>query len=219
MQILKSTVGRKILMALTGLGMVGFVCTHLLGNSSIFAGPGGINAYAEHLHSLGPLVWVFRLVMLALLTIHVVYGVQLTLENNAANPQGYAVNKMVKATFASKTMIWTGVIIVVFIGYHISHFTVRAWSDVSAFAGQVPGNVFGMVVGSFQHGIIAFVYIVAMVALLLHLSHGVQSFFQTLGLSNDRTQCGISKGGKALAIILGVGYIAIPLSILIGILK
>ena len=204
-------------MALTGLGMVGFVCVHLLGNSSIFVG--GINAYAEHLHSLGPLVWAFRLVMLALITIHVIYGIQLTLENSAANPQGYAVTKHVKATFSSKTMIWTGVIIALFVVGHILHFTARVFPDVSAFAGQVPGNVYGMVVGSFQHGIVAFLYIVAMAALFLHLTHGIQSFIQTLGWNNDRTQPGVTKGGRALAFILGVGYIAIPLSILIGILK
>src|SRR5512134_1393579 len=105
MRFTTSSVGRKVLMGGTGLIMVLFVIVHLLGNTSIFAGPGGINAYAAKLHGLGPFVWVFRLFMGAMLAVHMVFGVLLTLENSAANPGKYAVKKMQKATFASETMI------------------------------------------------------------------------------------------------------------------
>ncbi|HEY5973342.1 MAG TPA: succinate dehydrogenase/fumarate reductase cytochrome b subunit, partial [Geobacteraceae bacterium] len=108
MQILQSVVGRKILMAISGQCMVLFAVVHMLGNSSIFIGPNGINAYAEHLHSLGPLVWVFRLIMLSLFGLHIIFGIQLSIENSGATPQAYAVTKHLKATFSSKNMIWTG---------------------------------------------------------------------------------------------------------------
>jgi succinate dehydrogenase / fumarate reductase cytochrome b subunit len=219
MQILQSVVGRKILMAISGQCMVLFAVVHMLGNSSIFIGPNGINAYAEHLHSLGPLVWVFRLAMLTFLVIHVFYGIQLTLENRAANPEGYAVKRNQKATFSSETMIWTGLILLAFLVYHLLHFTVRVTPGVVlGVDAQGRFDVFAMVVSSFQQGLIASIYVIAMIALFFHLSHGIQSFFQTLGWNSDRTECGITKAGKTVAFILGIGYIAIPVSILAHIL-
>lgn len=215
MQLLTSSVGRKILMAITGQLMVLFVVVHLLGNSSIFVGPDGINAYAKHLHDLGPLVWVFRLVMLALLSVHVLFGIQLTLENSAANPQGYAVNNKLKATFASENMIWTGLLLLAFIVYHILQFTARVTPDIVQGVDTMGRyDVFTMVISSFQHGIIAVIYVAAMIALFLHLSHGIQSFFQTMGWNTDKTQCTISAIGKAVAFILLAGYAVIPISIL-----
>ncbi|MFZ3209207.1 MAG: succinate dehydrogenase cytochrome b subunit [Geobacteraceae bacterium] len=219
MQLLNSNVGRKILMAITGQLMVLFVIVHLLGNSSIFIGPDGINSYAEHLHSLGPLVWAFRLAMLTFLLVHVIYGIQVTLENNAANPSKYAVNRKLKAGFASENMIWTGLLLAAFIVYHLLQFTIRATPDVAAFVGQIPGNVFGMVTASFSHGIIVFIYVAAMVALFLHLSHGIQSFFQTMGWNNERSLPVISMVGKVIAVVFLVGYSSIPVFILAGILK
>jgi len=141
-------------MAITGQLMVLFVVVHLLGNSSIFI-PGGLNAYAEHLHALPPLVWAFRLAMLTFLVVHGIYGTQITMENSVANPQGYAVKRQLKANFSSENMIWTGILILAFIVYHLLHFTVRVTPDVAAFAGQIPGDVFGMVTTSFSHAIIA----------------------------------------------------------------
>ena len=217
MQLFTSTVGRKILMAISGFLMVLFVVVHMLGNSTIFFG--GLNAYAEHLHALPPLVWAFRLVMLTFLTVHVIYGIQLTVENSAANPQGYAVKRQIKANFSSENMIWTGVLIFLFIGYHILHFTLRVTPDVATFAGQVPGDVFGMVVASFSHAAIALIYVAAMVALFLHLKHGIQSFFQTMGWASDRSLPVIVKIGAVAAVIFLIGYSSIPVSILSGILS
>ncbi|HEY6874035.1 MAG TPA: succinate dehydrogenase cytochrome b subunit [Geobacteraceae bacterium] len=217
MQLFTSTVGRKILMAITGQLMVLFVVVHLLGNSTIFFG--GLNAYAEHLHALPPLVWIFRLVMLTFLVVHGFYGIQISMENSSANPKGYAVNNKLKASFSSENMIWTGVLIFFFIVYHLLHFTVRVMPDVAAFAGQVPGDVFGMVVTSFSHAAIALIYVAAMVALFLHLKHGIQSFFQTMGWNSDRTLPVIVKIGAVVAVIFLIGYSSIPVSILTGILS
>ena len=219
MRLLSSTVGRKAVMAITGFVMVVFVLVHLLGNTTIFSGPGGINAYSAKLHGLGPFVWVFRLFLAAMLALHVVFGTLLTLENRAANPGKYAVKKMLKATFAGETMIWTGALMLAFLVYHLVQFTVRVTPDILPEARAViPGNVFAMVVHSFRITPIALVYVAAMVALFLHLSHGIQSFFQTLGWNNDKTQPGITVAGKAVSFVLLAGYVLIPVSILAGIL-
>lgn len=219
MQLLTSTVGRKILMAITGILMVLFVVVHLLGNTSIFI-PGGLNAYAEHLHALPPLVWAFRLAMLTFLVVHVLYGIQLTLENNAANPKGYAVKRQLKANFSSENMIWTGLLLLIFIGYHILHFTVRVTPDIVQGVDSLGRfDVFTMVVSSFSHGIISLIYVAAMVVLFLHLKHGIQSFFQTMGWSSDRSLPVIVKIGAVAAVIFLVGYSSIPVSILTGILS
>ena len=202
-------------MAITGQCMVLFAVVHMMGNSSIFVGPDGINAYAKHLHDLGPLVWVFRAGLLAFASVHIFYGIQLTLENSAANPDSYAVKKQIKATFSSSTMIWTGSIIALFIVFHILHFTARVTPGVVQGVDALGRyDVYTMVVSAFRNGGIAAIYLVAMVALFLHLSHGIQSFFQTMGWNTDRTQCTISAVGKAVAFILLAGYAVIPLSIL-----
>ncbi|KAF0218076.1 MAG: succinate dehydrogenase cytochrome b556 [Geobacteraceae bacterium] len=218
MQLLTSSVGRKILMAITGQLMVLFVIVHLLGNSTIFIG--WVNAYAEHLHAMPPVVWIFRIVMLALVGIHILFGIQLTLENSAANPQGYAVNNKLKATFASENMIWTGLLLLAFIVYHVLHFTARVTPDIVKGVDALGRfDVFTMVVSSFQHGIIAVIYVAAMVTLFLHLSHGIQSFFQTMGWNNAKSLPVFSKIAMVLAVIFLLGYSSIPLFIVTGILN
>jgi succinate dehydrogenase / fumarate reductase cytochrome b subunit len=206
-------------MAITGQCMVLFVIVHLLGNSSIFIGPDGINAYAKHLHDLGPLVWVFRLAMLGLLGVHGIYGILVTLENNTANSGKYAVNRKLKAGFASENMIWTGLLLFAFLVYHLAHFTARVTPGM-VLQNDMQGrfDVFSMVVNSFQHGAIAMVYVVAMIVLFLHLFHGIQSFFQTMGWNNDCSMPLISKFGKLLAMVFLFGYSSIPVIILARIL-
>jgi succinate dehydrogenase / fumarate reductase cytochrome b subunit len=224
MDLFKSTVGRKILMAVTGLCLIGFITVHLLGNLSVFAGPDGINAYAEHLHSLGPLVWVFRLIMLGLFAVHITFGIQLYLENRAATPENYAVQKTLVTTFAAKTMVFTGLIILAFLLYHLLHFTVQITNpDISAHHLPLDAanrlDVFTMVTASFQNAFIAIIYIIAMIALLLHLSHGISSWIQTFGWSSGPSQDKMTFWGKLLAIGYGLAYIAIPLLLLARIVK
>lgn len=219
MQLLSNTVGRKLVMAVTGFFMLLFVIAHLLGNSTIFAGPDGINAYAAKLHGLGPFVWAFRLFMIAMLLLHVLFGVLLTLENRAANPTKYAVRKAVKISLASETMIWTGLLLLAFIVYHLLQFTVRITPDV-VLGTDAKGrfDVFTMVVRSFRITPISLLYVAGMVVLFLHLSHGIQSIAQTAGLNNDKTQPTFTKTGKVLSVIFLLGYSAIPVLILVGIL-
>lgn len=220
MEVLKSAVGRKVVMAITGQLMVLFVIVHLLGNSSIFVGPDGINAYAKHLHDLGPLVWLFRLGMLAFISVHVFFGIQLTLENSSATPGSYAVSVKRRATFSSSTMIWTGVIIMLFVVYHLAHFTARVTPGLQLGTDSLGRfDVYSMVLGSFRNGGVTFIYVAAMIALFLHLSHGVQSFFQTLGWNNANTMPKLNALGKTVAFVLLIGYVSIPVTILAGILS
>lgn len=228
MQLFTSSIGRKILMAISGQAMVLFAVIHLLGNSSIFGWlAGGINAYAEHLHSMPlPIIIGFRLVMLLLLCIHVWFGIQLTIENRGGRPQQYAVKATQKATFASENMIWTGLLLLAFLLYHLAHFTFQCLDpNTAALKNLVPlhdhmvPNVLGMVVSGFKNFFTSFIYAGAMVVLFLHLSHGIQSFFQTMGWSCDKAQPLIVKAGTMVALILFLGYVAIPLTIFAGILK
>ncbi len=219
MRLFSDSIGRKVVMAITGLLMVLFVIGHLLGNLSIFAGPNGLNAYAYKLHhDLVPLVWGTRVVMGAAVLLHLFLSIQITLENSAAKPDRYAVQNSLKATFASKNMIWTGAIMGVFILYHLLQFTFRVTPDVAPWAGEVPGNVFAMVTTALHATFVGGAYVVAMVCLFLHLSHGVQSLFQTLGLSNGVMLPRYSMTGKVASIIFLVGFGAIPVAILAGFL-
>ena len=224
MQMLQNSVGRKLVMAVTGLFLLLFVIVHLLGNSSVFMGADGINAYAEHLHALGPLVWIFRLVMLALFALHIFFGIKLTLENRAAREIEYNEKKNIRTSFGAQTMIYTGLIILAFLLYHLLHFTMHVTNpdiSVGVLAPDALGraDVFTMMVLSFQKFFISLVYVGAMVTLLLHLSHGVQSLFQTLGLLGANSLPVMEKIGRAAAIVIFAGFISIPVSILLGLIN
>ncbi len=218
MRLFSDSIGRKAVMAVTGLLMVLFVVGHLLGNLTIFAGPSGINAYAEKLHQLPLLVWGNRIVMAAAVIIHAVLAVQITLENQAANPNKYAVQRYLRATFAGRTMIWTGLILGAFVVYHLLQFTVRVTPNL-VLAEDPLGrfDVFGMVISEFSLVPVVLIYVVGMIALFLHLKHGIQSVFQTLGLSNAVLLPRYGTAGKVLSGIFLVGFVAIPLAILVGI--
>ena len=221
MQLTQSSVGRKIIMAVTGIVLVGFVCVHLLGNSSMFVGADAINAYAQKLHSLGPFVWVFRLVMLVAFALHIAFGIQLTLENKAATPEANVQVKRLKTGFGAETMIVSGLVMLAFVIYHLLQFTV-----------QVPGmgvyemneathmvNVYTMVVAGFKSVLPVIIYLAGMFFLFLHVSHGFQSLFQTLGLCNDKSLPVTGMVSKLVGFVLLLGYIAIPLSIVFGYIK
>ena len=208
-------------MAVTGISMVLFTIIHLLGNSSIFVGPSGINSYAEHLHSMPlPIIVAFRAVMLALFIVHIIYGIQLTLENRAGRPSQYAVKATRKTTFSSENMIWTGLLLFAFIVYHLLHFTFRVTPGLTL-TNDATGhfNVFAMVASSFTGFAGAAIYVVFVAVLFLHLYHGIQSFFQTIGQANDRTLPTIITAGKLVALVLFLGFASIPLSMLLGIIK
>ena len=219
MGFLSSTVGKKILMAITGFLLILFLCVHLLGNSFIYFNL--INAYGQRLHSVPPLVWAARIGMVILFAVHIFFGITLTLENWAARPQAYKVKKSLRATFAGRTMIWTGLVIAAFLIYHILHFAMKVTNpDISQFEDDLGrDDVFRMIVLSFQNVLIAGGYIAALIAVFLHLYHGIQSFVQTFGLNSDASIPVVEKTGGGIAFILFLGYVSIPVAVVLGILK
>jgi len=225
MQLFTSSIGRKILMAITGLFLALFGVVHLIGNTTIFGWlPGGINAYAHHLHAFPPMVWAFRAVMLVIVAVHIWFGIQLTVENKGGRPQQYAVKATQRATFASENMIWTGVALLIFIAFHLLHFTGKAMPGMDQMALNEEGavDVFKMMTSAvygFKNILYSLVYGAAMVTLFLHLSHGIQSIFQTVGLSNEKSLPVYVKAGTIVAVVLLLGYVSIPTSIFLNILK
>ena len=216
-----STVGRKIVIAITGQILVLFIIFHIAGNSTIFFHT--LNAYVAGLYGLPVFVWGGRAVLVASFALHMWYGTILKLENYSAKPRAYALTHYLNATFAGRNMIWTGTFIITFLVYHLLHFTFQV-TNPSIAADTHPDTLgrpdaFAMVVRSFQHGDISFIYIVSLVALLLHLMHGIQSSFQTWGMNNERTLPVVEKTGTIAAIILFLGYAAIPITIVAGLLK
>ncbi len=221
MQLTQSSVGRKIIMAVTGIVLVSFVCVHLLGNSSVFFGADAINAYAQKLHSLGPFVWVFRLVMLAAFAIHIIFGIQLTLENRAATPEKNVQVKRLKTGFGAETMIVSGAVLFCFAVYHLLHFTVRVTNPeiYVPLGDQGMVDVYVMMVNGFKSTLPVIIYLIGMGFLFLHVSHGFQSIFQTLGLSNDKSLPLMGMLSKLVGVVLLVGYISIPLLVVFGCIK
>ena len=206
-------------MAISGLLMVLFVIGHMLGNLTIFAGPNGINSYAVHLHELAPVVWGTRIVMGAAVLLHIFISIQITLENGQAKPDKYAVHNQLRSTFASRNMIWTGTIIGAFVLWHLLQFTFRVTPGVYGYDAMNRFDVYTMVVTALRSAVTGLVYIAAMVSLFLHLSHGIQSVFQTLGLSNAFMLPRWGMVGKVLSVIFLAGFGSIPAVILAGILS
>lgn len=221
--MVESSVGRKIVMSASGLSMLAFVLVHLLGNLTLYYGPGGINAYAGALHRFGVFIWSFRLVMLTMLLLHVYYGIQVTLENRAAKPQAYAVRENLASTLAGRSMIWTGLLIGLFILLHLLHFTFQVISPEIAAARHldVQGrpDVFTMVVESFRKLPAMLLYLAALGVLGVHLMHSIQSSFQTLGLNSARTLPYMIKAGALVAVLIFLGYASFPISIVTGLIK
>lgn len=213
----RSSVGKKAVMAVTGLLLLGFVIGHLAGNLLIFAGPDAFNAYAYKLKSLGPLLWVARISLLVIVLAHIVSSVMLTLENREARPVGYFRTTHVESTYASRTMMISGILIFAYIVYHLLHFTVRITNPDISYLITDSGHhdVYSMVVLSFSQWPISGVYLIAMFLLCSHLSHGISSAFQSLGLNDERT-IPVSKWiGLVIAAAIFIGYVSIPLAVLL----
>jgi len=218
--ILGSSLGKKYLMAITGLILFGFVIGHMLGNLQIFLGRDPINSYAHFLKSKPGLLWLARLGLLLVVTLHIWAAVKLALENKAARPVAYAEARLVAATYASRTMIWSGVIIFAFVVYHLMQFTAGITNpeylelEETLPDGTQRHDVYRMIVLGFSNPWVSGFYIVSMTLLCLHLSHGVSSLFQSLGLKNKYYGRHIDRFAKAAALIVFLGNCSIPVAIL-----
>lgn len=208
-----SSIGKKALMALSGIILSLYVVAHFLGNLQIYAGSAAINRYAEFLHSNPALIWVARIVLLAAVGIHAIAGIQLYMRRNEARPVAYHTRKNIQGSAPSQTMIWTGVLILFFVVYHVLDLTTGTVNP--SFEDLKPAH---NVVASFQRPLAAFFYIVAMVGLGFHLWHGVYSMFSSLGLTHPRYTPGVRKGAAALATIVALGMASIPVFVLLGVL-
>ena len=211
--VVKSSIGRKIIVALTGLALVLFLAGHLTGNLLIYAGPDAFNEYAHFLHTFlhGMGVWIARIGLLVCLVLHVWFTILLTKENKAARPK-YAHDATVQAPKSSRMMIWSGLTILAFIVYHLLHFTIRIDSNLAKMGETSPWH---MVIEGFQNPPVVIFYLIAMTLLCSHLSHGVASIFQTLGLRSKKTAGPIKFISKAYAVIVYLGFISIPLAVLL----
>lgn len=233
-----SSIGRKFLMAVSGVILVGFVIGHLVGNLQIFSHPDKINGYAEFLHGLGPLLWVARIVLIIAVAVHIWAAAVLTIENRRARGHaGYGAKNTIRATLSSRTMRLTGVVVLAFIVYHLLHFTLGGVEkatfkeNLSPYTMTADYHVAGipvvdkgasvldvhsMVVYGFQNVTVSVFYIIAVGLLSFHLVHGVDSMFQTLGWRNHTWATGL----RRVAVVFALGYFlanaAIPLAIIAG---
>jgi succinate dehydrogenase cytochrome b subunit len=223
-ELWSTMVGKKVVMAVTGMVLVGFVIAHMLGNLKMFLGPATIDAYAAFLRTMGePLLpyslalWVVRILLVTCVALHITAAVQLTRMSRAARPQGYDTKESVATTYAARTMRWSGVILALFVVYHLLHLT-------GGVVGFQPGeyrelSVYHNVVTGFSVWYVSLFYIVAMACLCLHLDHGIWSLLQTLGWNNARTTSTLRALSRGVALAVFAGFISVPVSVLAGWLR
>lgn len=236
--LFRSSIGRKIIMAVTGLVLIGFVIGHLVGNLQVFQDPDHLNGYAHFLRELGPLLWVARIVIVASVVLHVWAATVLTLENKAARGgEPYNIKHTIRATLASRSMRLTGYVVLAFLLYHLAHFTwgtaqTATFKDnlkhytmqneykVAGFPVVGPGtevhDVHSMVILGFQNVVVSAFYIIAVGLLSFHLLHGFDSLFQTLGVRSSRWSAGLRKVALVFCVAYFVGNLLIPGAVLTG---
>ena len=211
-----STIGRKVIMAVTGAILFGFVLVHMIGNLQVYLGPEALNHYGvflrEMLHGAG--LWIARAVLLAAVVLHIWSATSLTLTSRRARPEGYRREKWKESTYASRTMRWGGVILLLFIIYHLLHFTTGTLHQ-----SFIEGDVYHNFVAGFRNVWVSAFYIFAMLALGLHLRHGLWSMCQTLGVSHPRYIRMAHIGAWIFAAIIVIGNISFPLAVLAGIVR
>ena len=214
----EAPIGKKAVMAVTGLILFGYVVGHLLGNLQIYSSdPEQINHYAAFLHdpSRASLLWAVRGLLLIAVTMHIVASVQLWLLKREARPVGYFRKDDVPAAYAARTMVWSGPIILAFVIFHVLHLTVGSVLPLQELGPNQP-NVRANLVTGFQHPAVAGFYIFAMVLLAMHLYHGIWSMFQSLGFHHPRYTPALKQAAAVIAIAIGAGNISIPLAVLTG---
>ena len=216
----RSSLGKKYVMAITGLLLFLFVIVHMAGNLQVYLGREPMNAYAELLKSKPGLLWTARVGLFIIAVLHIISALQLAAENRAARPQPYAEGKPI-ASLASRTILLSGLIIFAFIVYHLMHFTVGVtnpdFMDLHDPLGR--HDVYQMVLEAFRNPYVSVFYIISMALLCLHLSHGVSSLFQSLGIRRKATVAAFNSFAQIAAIVVFIGNCSIPISILAGVVK
>lgn len=251
LDFLKSSILSKFVMALTGIILLLFITGHMVGNLQVFMGRDTFNTYAQFLHSTGELLWVVRATLFISLVLHIITSIYLQFLNNSARPVEYKLRKYVQAKLNSRSMIWTGIMIFMFLVYHLMHFTVQVTDSdlygkkeyydrhaeyvVESEGGSIQSDgksfqavngaevvferndVYYMVIKGFQKPIASIAYIIGMIILGFHLTHAIQSAFQTLGISGPKFTPRLVAISNLVGILIVLGYISIPVLILSGI--
>ena len=220
----RSTIGKKVIMAVTGLALVAFVILHMVGNLQAFLGPAKINGYSAFLKSTGELLWLARFGLLAAVLLHVLMAWQLSRIAAKARPTEYEQRTPQASTIASRSMRWGGVLLVVFIAFHLLHFTT---GDAFPFASRGDAlypefshtDVYGNIISAFRVPWVVAGYVVAMLALLLHLFHGAWSSVRTLGLTTPSPDPMKRRVAAAIAIIVWLGFTAVPVAAFLGVIR
>ncbi len=205
-----TTIGKKVIMALSGFVIVGFTIGHFLGNLNLYLGPEALNGYAKALHDLPALVWGTRLVLLFAFGAHIASAFSLWGRNRRARGSRYKKNKDLATDYAARTMYWTGPILLLYLVYHLLHFTILP---------AHPGDVYRNVVEGFQNPLIAGVYIAGNVALGFHIFHGIYSAFQTLGANHPRINSYRRDLAVGIAAVITLGNLSFPITVLTGIVS
>lgn len=211
----RSTIGKKVIMGVTGLIGIGFVIGHALGNLQAFQGATTINAYAAFLKSSAAVLWAVRLVLLGAVVLHVLMAFQLWARANAARPVGYAKRVPQVSTFASRTVRLGGVLLLLFIPFHILHFTTGTIRPAGVFS---PADVYGNIVSGFRVVWVSVFYIVAMTALLFHLYHGAWSALRSLGLARPSPDPLARRASLGIALAVWIAFVAVPIGVLAGVI-
>jgi succinate dehydrogenase / fumarate reductase, cytochrome b subunit len=209
-----TSIGKKVVMAITGLVLFGYVIGHVLGNLQVFMGASQLNEYAAMLKANATLLWGVRSVLLVSVILHIVAAVQLTRMNWRGRPESYYYKDVIQADYAARTMRWSGVIIAVFVIYHLLHLTtgtVHPQFDAH--------DVYRNVIIGFRVWPVALFYTIAMIALAFHLWHGVWSMFQTLGLINPKSDKIIHRLAAIATLAIAIGFISIPMAVLAGLIS
>jgi succinate dehydrogenase / fumarate reductase cytochrome b subunit len=231
----RTTVGAKLLVAVTGLALMGFVLAHMLGNLQIFLGQEALNAYGHFLQSNLELLWPARIGLLTVFVVHVALAVKLRLATQQARTSPYVFDRTIVTSRAARYMLVSGLLVLAFVLYHLAHFTL-GWTQTATVVEPASGklvtmglrdlrdvnghhDVYSMVVLGFQNPLISGLYIVAQLLLASHLYHGASSVFQTLGVNNYRVNKILRWVGPVLATVVAVGNISIPVAVLSGLIS
>jgi len=223
MTLYRSSIGKKVIMAVTGVALIGFVFFHMYGNLKAFLGPAYFNEYSEGLREIGApifghehLLWIARLGLIAAFGLHIWSAVALARQQQAGRPTKYVKHTKLEANYANLTIRYGGIVILLFLLYHLMHFT---FGTPGIHPNFEHGNVYQNLLVGFQSPIVALVYLFAVFTLGVHLYHGTWSMFQTLGLNNKIYDKPLRLLGWALAIVIFVGFSAVPISIQLGIIQ
>ena len=219
-QFYQAPIGKKVVMAITGVVLFGFVVGHMLGNLQVFLGPEKLNAYGAALHNTPALLWGTRIILLVAVALHIVASIQLAALKKSARPVDYVKRKAIESSYASRTMMWSGPIIAAFVIYHLMHFTFgTAHPDFRIQSDGISPDAYHNVIAGFRSIPVSLAYIVSMALLGMHLYHGLWSMFQSLGAGHPRYTPSLKRFAALATAVIVAGNISIPVAVLLGVIS